>query len=150
VDRLWWWRNPHSSEHSEHGTPIAQVRVRLPNGLAFDSGGRAGITFDQWMLYGTGGLAIADVSRKSWVTGAPPANGHLIGSDDKTKTGWTAGGGAAFALTDHVTLKAEGLYYDLGHISTHSTDPKDPQSSVLVTDQDINGAIVRGGLDYKF
>jgi len=112
--------------------------------------GRAGITFDQWMLYGTGGLAIGNVSMKSSVTVAAPANGELVGSDDKTKTGWTAGGGAAFALTDHVTLKAEGLYYDLGHISTHSTDPKDPQNSALVTDQDINGAIVRGGLDYKF
>lgn len=112
--------------------------------------GRAGVTFGQWMLYGTGGLALADVSLKSSVTVAAPANGHLVGSDDKTKAGWTGGGGAAFALTNHITLTAEGLYYDLGHISSHSTDPKDPQGSVLVTDQDINGAIVRGGVDYKF
>jgi outer membrane immunogenic protein len=149
---------------TDFGGDATHIRPSIPNiglpSLKFASDyqmdwlstvrGRAGITFDQWMLYGTGGLAIADVSMRSSVTVAPPANGHLIGSDDKTKTGWTAGGGAAFALTDHVTLKAEGLYYDLGHISTHSTDPKDPQSSVLVTDQDINGAIVRGGLDYKF
>jgi outer membrane immunogenic protein len=112
--------------------------------------GRAGITFDQWMLYGTGGLALANVSLKSSVTLAAPANGELVGSDDKTKTGWTAGGGAAFALTDHISLKAEGLYYDLGHISVHSTDPRDPQGSVLVTNQDINGVIARGGVDYRF
>jgi outer membrane immunogenic protein len=109
-----------------------------------------GAQASQWMLYGTGGVAIGDVSMKSSVTVASPANGHLIGSDDKTKTGWTAGGGAAFAHTDHISLKAEGLYYDLGHISSHSTDPKDPQDTVLVTDQAINGTLVRGGIDYKF
>jgi outer membrane immunogenic protein len=112
--------------------------------------GRAGFAFDRWMLYGTGGFAFANVSLESTVTVGAPAQGRLFGSDDKTKTGWTAGGGGAFALTDHISLKAEALYYDLGNISVHATNPDDPQGSELITKQDINGTIVRGGIDYRF
>ena len=65
-----------------------------------------------------------------------------------TKSGWTAGGGGAVALTPHISLKAEALYYDLGNISVQSTHPQ--QDVVLFTDQDVNGVIARGGIDYRF
>ena len=35
----------------------------------------------------------------------------------ETKTGWTAGGGVEYALTNHWTVRAEYLHYDLGDAS---------------------------------
>ena len=76
--------------------------------------------------------------------------GVLTGSKEDTKTGWTAGGGGALGITDHLAVKAEALYYDLGQISIQSTSSIDPQHDILVTDQDIRGIIARGGIDYRF
>ena len=73
------------------------------------------------MLYGTAGLAFAEVSLNSSVAVGEPVMGVLAGSKEDTKTGWTAGGGGALAITDHLAVKAEALYYDLGHISIQST-----------------------------
>ena len=43
-------------------------------------------------------------------------------------------------------LQLPSLYYDLGNISVQSTHPQ----QVLFTDQDVNGLIARGGIDYRF
>ena len=110
--------------------------------------GRAGVAFDRWLLYGTAGLAFGKVSLDLSVTVDSPPMGALTGSEDATKSGWTAGGGGAVALTPHISLKAEALYYDLGNISVQSTHPQ--QDVVLFTDQDVNGVIARGGIDYRF
>jgi outer membrane immunogenic protein len=110
--------------------------------------GRVGLAFDRWLLYGTAGLALAKVSLASSVTVGNPPLGQLSGSDETTKSGWTAGGGGAVALTSHISLKGEALYYDLGDITVASTNPL--QDVVLFTDQEVKGVIVRGGLDYRF
>ena len=112
--------------------------------------GRAGFASDRWMLYGTAGLAFAEVSLDSSVAVGEPVMGVLTGSKEDTKTGWTAGGGGALGITDHLAVKAEALYYDLGQISIQSTSSIDPQHDILVTDQDIRGIIARGGIDYRF
>ena len=65
--------------------------------------GRAGVAFDQVLLYGTGGLAVADVK----VSASAP--GVAI-SDSKTLTGWTAGAGAEWMFLPHWSAKAEYLY----------------------------------------
>jgi outer membrane immunogenic protein len=110
--------------------------------------GRAGAAFGRFLVYGTGGLAFADVSLHESVAVGAPGSGALVGSDEGTKTGWTAGGGAALALTDHITVKAEALYYDLGHVSLSATQPDNPSSQQV--EQDVAGVIVQGGINYKF
>jgi len=110
--------------------------------------GRAGLAFDRLFVYGTGGLAIADISFRSSATVRPPGSGFLVGSDSGTMAGWTAGGGGEFALAQHVTLKAEALYYDLGQASLTAREAGNPSSQQV--ELDIAGAIVRGGIDYKF
>ena len=112
--------------------------------------GRLGFASGRWLVYGTGGVAFAKVSLDQSVEVSAPANGRLAGSDEATKSGWTAGGGAAISLTNHVSLRAEALFYDLGHIVVHASDPNDPEHSVLTTDQDVNGTILKGGIDYRF
>ena len=110
--------------------------------------GRVGVAFDRWMLYGTAGVAFAKVSLDTTVTVGDPPMGQLTGAEDTTKSGWTAGGGGAVAITPHISLKAEALYYDLGNVTVRSTDPRD--DVVLFTDQDVSGVIARGGIDYRF
>ena len=110
--------------------------------------GRVGVAFDRWLLYGTAGVAFAKVCLDTSVTVGDPPMGQLIGSEDTTKSGWTAGGGGAVAVTPHISLKAEALYYDLGNVTVRSTNPQ--QDVVLFTDQDVNGMIARGGIDYRF
>ena len=109
--------------------------------------GRIGIPLDHFLIYGTGGLAFADVSMNQTVTVGNL--GQLAGSTDKTKAGWTLGGGAEYALCDNITVKAEALWFDLGSISLNAAAPQLTNSSLDV-DQKIEGVVARAGIGYKF
>jgi outer membrane immunogenic protein len=65
--------------------------------------GRFGVAFDQVLLYGTGGFALADTK----VSASSPTVGI---SDTKTLTGWTAGAGVEWMFLPRWSLKAEYLY----------------------------------------
>jgi outer membrane immunogenic protein len=108
--------------------------------------GRIGIPFDHVLVYGTGGLALADTSMNTSVV--IRREGSLVGSTDDTKVGWTAGGGAELAVADHLTLKAEALYFDLGDVSLNAANP---QTTISVdVEKKITGVIARGGIAYRF
>ena len=84
------------------------------------------------LLYGTGGLAYGRYSatavlnsqfNANLASGPPffeyncvPAAGCFSGSTSRTSAGWTLGAGGEFVLTNHITLKAEYLYVNLGRI----------------------------------
>ena len=108
--------------------------------------GRIGFPFDHVLVYGTGGLALADASMRTSVI--IQSEGSLVGSTDDTKVGWTAGGGAELAVADHLTLKAEALYFDLGDLSLNATNPQTTISAGV--EKKITGVIARGGIGYKF
>src|ERR1700732_578838 len=61
--------------------------------------GRVGVAFDQVLLYGTGGLAIAD-------TKISATDGVVSFSDSKTQTGWTAGAGVEWMFMPRWSLQA--------------------------------------------
>ncbi len=65
--------------------------------------GRVGAAFDQVLLYGTGGLAIADTKVSATALG-------LTFNDSKTQTGWTVGAGVEWMFMPRWSLKAEYLY----------------------------------------
>lgn len=112
--------------------------------------GRVGLPLGSSLLiYGTGGLALADVSISTTVSVGDPPMGALSGSEKETKVGWTLGGGAEYAVTDHVTIKAEALYYDLGSISMNASTPEFTEVSIDV-DQQVAGTLARAGIGYKF
>jgi outer membrane immunogenic protein len=111
--------------------------------------GRIGIPFDHFLVYGTGGLAFADVSMNTTVTVGDPPIGQLVGSTEKTKAGWTLGGGAEYALCNNITIKTEAMWFDLGSISLNAAAPALTNSSLDV-DQKIEGVIARAGIGYKF
>jgi outer membrane immunogenic protein len=110
--------------------------------------GRIGLPFDHFLVYATGGLAIASLDMNTTVTVGDPPLGQLIGSTDKTKAGWTLGGGTEYAFCNNVTLKAEAMWFDLGSASLRSTNPQ--FDGALNVRQQIQGVIARAGVGYKF
>lgn len=74
--------------------------------------GRVGVTQGPALIYATGGLAYGRVYHEylQGFTGA----GNPAFRMGENKTGWTLGGGAEFALSQHWSLKAEYLYVNLG------------------------------------
>lgn len=66
------------------------------------------------LLYGTGGLAYGDVNYSANSDFRGPGTIQYPASFDKTKVGWTAGGGAEYAFNKRWSVKVEYLYYDLG------------------------------------
>ena len=85
---------------------------------------RAGVTVagDRVLIYGTGGLAYGNVNYTANADFRPSAGSPILFFQypiafSKTKTGWTAGGGAEVRINSHWSWKVEYLYLDLGNES---------------------------------
>lgn len=92
---------------------------------------RIGYAFDRYLVYGAGGLALADLE----VSG----NGD---SDSKTAVGWTLGVGGEAAITNNVTARLDYAYQDFG-------DQDFNLNGTGVT-SDFSNQLVRFGVGYKF
>ncbi len=93
---------------------------------------RAGYLVDEKLLaYGTVGLAMGSGQFKDFAS-----------SNSKTHTGWVAGIGAQYKITNNVSAKAELLHYDLGR-QTYSS-----ASGPLKLYSKSN--VARVGADYHF
>lgn len=107
--------------------------------------GRIGFAAGRFMPYVTGGLAMGAVETRARLFEAATGATLVVSSDD-TRVGWTVGGGAEYAVTDALTLRAEYLYYDLGDDSLLIGDAVDN----IVYSYETRGHIVRGGVNYRF
>jgi outer membrane immunogenic protein len=116
---------------------------------------RLGYAFDRTLLYVTGGLAFGDT----------PGVGdgyHFAGFNfDRAskagggwKLGFAVGAGVEYALNNNWSVKAEGLYYDLGKKSGASVGTFAPPPGAYSYNSgirtDTTGVIARVGLNYKF
>lgn len=110
--------------------------------------GRVGFTFDRFLVYATGGLAlgsITDRTRYDYQDGAG-GGGTSIDSSSKTHIGWTLGAGVEAAINQSLTAKIEYLHIDLG-TQTYRTD----LGSILINaDGKMTAEIFRAGLNYRF
>lgn len=89
---------------------------------------RAGVAFDRFLVYGTGGVAYANFETSD----------ATLGSSDDWRFGWTAGGGVEYAFSKNVTVKGEYLYTDYGDDTANGTK------------FDLSNSLVRLGVNYKF
>ena len=107
--------------------------VNVKTSSAWNSSARArlGYAMDRFLVYGTGGLAIADLKIN--------ANGA---SEDSTVFGWTAGAGVEGAITQNITARVEYIYQDFGS-ETFSLGGSQYKT-------DLDTSTVRLGLSYKF
>ena len=97
---------------------------------------RAGVVWDNVLIYGTGGFA--------WGGGDSEfLGGFAFGNGDLSWSGYAIGGGAEYSLNDAVTVKAEYLYVDLD-----DEDLDNPHLGLETLGMEVN--IVRLGINYNF
>ncbi len=104
--------------------------------------GRAGIAWNRWLFFGTGGAALAGEG----INLCDPIHG--CGSQSSVVAGWTAGGGAEFAFSRHWSFKLEYLHADFGSHYYSITPNNGGHFASRQVSLDDN--IVRVGLNYKF
>lgn len=105
--------------------------------------GRAGVAVDNVLLYGTAGFAAG--------AGTATITNVMGGGDNRTVdanyTGWAAGVGAEYALSDNMSIKAEYLYTSL---TADDVDFGAVGPGSLVVDSTVNAHTVKVGLNFGF
>jgi len=91
--------------------------------------GRAGISFNNVLVFGTAGLAYGDLRADTF---------NL--TESHISAGWVAGGGVEVGFTPHWSAKAEWLYLDLA----------DRTFSVTNTNNGLGADLLRMGVNYHF
>ncbi len=106
---------------------------------------RGGFAFDRFLVYATGGWAIADVEVSAIGTGSAFCLAPC--SDSRAVNGWTVGGGAEYALTNNVSLGVEYRYSDFGR---ESFELGTVNGVGVTTNADLREHQVTGRLNFKF
>jgi outer membrane immunogenic protein len=101
---------------------------------------RVGAAFDRLLVYGKGGLALAQ--DKSSLT---DLSGNTA-SDSFLRTGWTVGAGLEYALTDNWSAKVEYDYLGFGPQSMNFTTPTES----LSTSASLKVQEVKAGVNFRF
>jgi outer membrane immunogenic protein len=100
---------------------------------------RSGIAVDRLLLFFDAGWADGQITHTNTVLGGATDTFSV------TRSGLTAGGGLAYAITDNVIGKIEYRYYDLG---TYHRDA--PANTAMPYDVANTYSTVLLGLDFKF
>ena len=114
---------------------------------------RFGFTLgSHFMVYGTGGLAIAHIGYTASTDFRPVGTTQYNANFSKTQKGWTAGGGAEVAVGGGFSLKGEYLRYDVGDSQTATVNPIPvlPPFQVNYIWHNSNAQLFRFGVNYKF
>jgi outer membrane immunogenic protein len=96
---------------------------------------RAGIALDRLLIYGTAGWAFGGVSGGF--------NNGLFGNNDDTLSGWTAGAGIEYAITNNLTTRLEYRF-------TSYDREGDIFNNVSLGGADFDFHTIRAGLTFKF
>jgi outer membrane immunogenic protein len=102
---------------------------------------RIGYAFDRFMIYGTGGAAFTSFDYSYY----NPLAGFGEGAK-MSKTGWTAGGGVNYAMTNNIILGVDYRYTDYGHFDYVAKSA----FLGLTADQNPSSHAVRASIAYKF
>lgn len=110
--------------------------------------GRVGYAVDSFLLYGTGGLAVAGIGVENGDVDGDvfdPITGTA--STSLTGVGFVAGAGVEVAVTENISVKAEYNYYDFGTIDFAAPDSLGGTEEGTVT---TNFHAVKFGINYAF
>lgn len=123
--------------------------------------GRIGYVNDQWLLYGTGGVAVGRVNtninyKGSYLSAPTIVFDDLNAGSRSTRLGFVLGAGAEYAIAKNWAVRVEYLYYDLGKSSqSYNVTSRAPatgfvaSSSALAT-TDWTLSTLRVGISYRF
>jgi outer membrane immunogenic protein len=112
--------------------------------------GKAGIAWDRVMIYGTGGVAFGGFSTNLTLA-APNFIPPFFATADtsNTRTGWTAGGGLQFAVTNNWWVYGEYRFSDFGTIR-NGAFPNVPAGVFFNGSRRLQENQVQAGFSYKF
>jgi outer membrane immunogenic protein len=137
------------------GFPIT-VNTSIQNPWLMTLRPRLGWAMDRSLFYVTGGLAVGQV-KFSQVNEWQSSLGTVVdmAAINRTKTGWTVGGGLEQALNNNWSVRAEYLYTDLGSVSSTTLINVDPAviggaSTTFFHKADLITNTVRVGVVYNF
>jgi opacity protein-like surface antigen len=105
---------------------------------------RLGFAFDQFLLYGKGGLGWAH--EQLAMTPYPTFGTFNQFSGSTTRLGWTVGLGLEYAFTPALSAKAEYDFLDLGSTTTTLMDQLGNASNVAVSS---HAHLIKLGLNYR-
>lgn len=144
-----------SRDFNDIDVPISSSDdINVNSDLSFDANwfgtlrARLGFAADNFLIYGTGGLAYGHLEAEATITGGTEDEfGTYSASADATNWGWTAGAGVEYGINNW-SLGVEYLYVDLGSADwdadvTENVD--DPAISAFLAN--VEGA---GEVDYQF
>lgn len=97
------------------GGPLGFVYTNTPNDVSWfgTTRLRAGYASGNALSYVTGGVAYGEVNAH----GSQISGGVFGGSASQNKAGWALGGGAMYALTKNLSMRAEYLYVSFSGVS---------------------------------
>jgi outer membrane immunogenic protein len=158
TDFQWMSANPHGSVTSVGAGGLTNVTTDVSARMNWLGTTRLRLGFlptDRFLVYATGGLAYGGGSYNASVVGTGAAGtDSWVGSNNASRVGWTIGGGGEYAITNNVTLRGEYLYYNLGKASTttvaNGNAAADFPGLYAVTSTQVQGSILRAGINYKF
>ena len=131
-----------SSQRSDFVQSAFGVTASLTNSIPWfaTARGRLGFTLDQWLVYATGGVAIAGVKSEGSATVAGFTQSVSI---FEPQASWVIGGGVETALWgSRWTAKAEYIYIDSIDFSSNTLG--------LTTRSHATNSILRAGVNYRF
>jgi outer membrane immunogenic protein len=114
--------------------------------------GKLGIAWDRFMIYGTGGVAFGGFNT-NFQFAAP--NGIVVppffasNNFSTTRVGWTAGGGAQYAVTPNWWVFVEYRFSDFGTVRSGAF-PNLPTGVFFNGQRRIQENQVQAGFSYKF
>jgi outer membrane immunogenic protein len=105
---------------------------------------RIGLAWDRWLVYATGGVAFAGITNFYDTV----AFGGATDTITKTRTGWTVGGGIAYAFNNNWSVGVEYRYSDFGSYADQSATGA--LLPLTVIDHQFTQSQVQGRLTYRF
>lgn len=135
------------------GTLAVETRTPVQGSIRL----RAGYAWDRLLIYATGGAAFAGIhntytDQTGFFTGLAGASEEV----SKTRSGWTVGGGIAYALTNNWSVRVEYRYSDFGHYTDYPLTsfvqpvPIAFGGGILAVRHHLTENQVQAGLTYKF
>ena len=103
--------------------------------------GRVGAAFDRLLVYGKGGVAFAQDQSSQTDLGANTASTTFM------RTGWTAGAGLEYGLSQNWSAKIEYDYLGFGSKALNFSTPLQP---AYTTNANLNVQEVKAGLNFRF
>ena len=121
------------------------------------SRGRIGVTFNDVLIYGTGGLAVGEFRTSlnmQCLQNGCGANSTTKLNQTATFTdyrlGWVAGGGIEYLLAARWLLRAEYLHADFGNVTNTLATNGNPGTQTAVWSRKETVDLVRAGVAFKF